>query len=153
METGEFRKNVDRAIAAGDPQAAGRMLGSAWFAEPGTALAGFVASRYERIAGSLGMLRQRLAILRSFTVEPLLPLLKSGAYSAGIALETHVGEFNSYAQEMLDIDSALYRFSPDIVIRAVQSRDVAPDIWYGESEGEGVVERYAGWIAAFRRHS
>src|SRR6185369_13136932 len=122
METREFRKNVDAAIASDDPHSAARMLASAGSAEPGNALAGFVASRYERIAPSLDMLRKRLAILRSFTVEPLVPLLKSGAFSAGIALETHVGEFNSYAQEILDGESALYTFSPDIVILAVQTR-------------------------------
>ena len=153
MEMGEFRKSVDGAIAGGDRRAAAQMLASAWSSEPGTALAGFVASRYERIAPGLGMVRKRLAILRSFTVEPLVPVLKSGAFSGGIALETHVGEFNSYAQEMLDGESALYRFSPDVVILAVQTRDVAPGLWCGESEGEDVVERYAGWIAAFRRHS
>ena len=153
MELGEFRKTVDRAIAAGDPRAAAHMLASAWSSDPGSALAGFVASRYERIAPGLGMLRKRLAILRSFTVEPLVPLLKSGAYSAGIALDTQIGEFNSYAQELLDGESPLYEFSPDIVILAVQTRDVAPGLWCGESAGEGVVERYAGWLAAFRRHS
>src|SRR6187401_224467 len=109
MELGEFRKTVDRTIAAGDQRAAAHMLASAWSSDPGSALAGFVASRYERIAPGLGMVRKRLAILRSFTVEPLVPVLKSGAFSGGIALETHVGEFNSYAQEMLDGESALYR--------------------------------------------
>src|SRR6187401_3432064 len=128
MELGEFRKTVDRTIAAGDQRAAAHMLASAWSSDPGSALAGFVASRYERIAPGLGMLRKRLAILRSFTVEPLVPLLKSGAYSAGIALDTQIGEFNSYAQELLDGDSPPYKFSPDVVILAVQTRDVAPGL-------------------------
>ena len=73
MVTGEFRKDVDRAIDAGDAAAAARMLAAAWELEPGSPLAGFVASRYDRIAGDLGLLKQRWAILRSFTVEPVLP--------------------------------------------------------------------------------
>src|SRR5262245_5988210 len=98
MVTAEFREGVDRAIAKGDVSAAASMLASAWELEPGSALAGFVSSRYDRIAGHLGLLPQRWAILRSFTVEPLVSLLKAGAYAAGIALETHLGEFNAYAQ-------------------------------------------------------
>ena len=153
MATADFRKKVDDTIAAGDAQAAARLLAAVWSAEPAAAMAGFVASRYERIAPALGLVAKRLAILRSFTVEPLIPLLKAGAYTAGIALDIHVGEFNAYAQELLDGDSALYRFSPDVAILAVQARDVAPDLWRGESAGDDVVERYAAWIASFRRHS
>ena len=111
MVTGEFREGVDRAIALGDASGAAKMLASAWELEPGSALAGFVSSRYDRIAGRLGLLPQRWAILRSFTVEPIVPLLKAGAYAGGIALQTHLGEFNAYAQEILDPGSALYRFA------------------------------------------
>src|ERR1035441_3816107 len=86
METGEFRRDVDRAIAAGDASGAARMLASAWEREPGSAMAGFVASRYDRIAGSLGLLKQRWAILRSFTVELVVPIFKAGAYAGGIEI-------------------------------------------------------------------
>jgi FkbH-like protein len=153
METGEFRRDVDRAIAAGDASGAARMLASAWEREPGSALAGFVVSRYDRIAARLGLLQQRWAILRSFTVEPVVPLFKAGAYAGGIALETHLGEFNAYAQEMLDPASALYGFQPDAAILAVQTRDVAPGLWRGETAADDVLSRFGDWIASFRKYS
>src|SRR5450631_4528004 len=153
MVTGEFRQDVDRAIAGGDVQGAARMLASAWEREPGSALAGFVASRYDRIAGPLGLVKQRWAILRSFTVEPVVPVLKAGAYAGGVALETHLGEFNAYAQEILDPGSALYRFQPDVAVLAVQTRDVAPALWRGEPAREDVLSRFGGWIASFRKYS
>jgi FkbH-like protein len=153
METGEFRRDVDRAIAAGDASGAARMLASAWEREPGSALAGFVVSRYDRIAARLGLLQQRWAILRSFTVEPVVPLFKAGAYAGGMALETHLGEFNAYAQEMLDPASALYGFQPDAAILAVQTRDVAPGLWRGESAADDVLSRFGDWIASFRKYS
>jgi FkbH-like protein len=153
MVSGEFRKDVDRAIDAGDASAAARMLAAAWEMEPGSPLAGFVASRYDRIAVHLGLLTQRWAILRSFTVEPVLPVLKAAAYAAGIALEIHLGEFNAYAQELLDSESALYRFQPDATVLAVQTRDVAPDLWRGESAADDVLGRFGDWIGSFRRHS
>jgi len=155
METGEIRKNVDTAIANGETALAARMLAAMWQAGPSSALAGFVASRYERIADRLGMLQQRWAILRSFTVEPLVPLLRAGAYTAGVALEVFVGEFNAYAQEILDGESPLYKFDPGVAVLAVQTRDVAPQIWRGEgdADADGVVARYSSWITAFRSHS
>ena len=153
MQTEEFRGGVDRAIAAGDASGAARMLASAWELAPGSALAGFVASRYDRIAGPLGLLKQRWAILRSFTVEPVVPILKAGAYAGGIALETHLGEFNAYAQEILDPASALYRFQPDAVVLAVQTRDVAPALWRGEPAADDVLSRFGDWIGSFRKYS
>ena len=153
METGDFREDVDRAIAAGDAAGAARMLATAWEMEPGSALAGFVASRYDRIAPRLGLVKQRWAILRSFTVEPVVPILKAGAYAGGVALETHLGEFNAYAQEILDPGSALYRFQPDVAVLAVQTRDVAPALWRGESATDDVLGRFGGWIGSFRTYS
>ncbi len=153
METAEFRKGVDRAIAAGDTSGAASMLASAWGREPGPALAGFVVSRYDRIAGQLGLLNQRWAVLRSFTVEPVVPLLKAGAYAAGIALKTYLGEFNAYAQEILDPGSALYRFQPDVAVLAVQTRDLSPALWRGEPAADDVLSRFGDWIAGFRKHS
>src|ERR1035438_7167271 len=134
MDTGDFCGDVDRAIARGEACGAARM----------------VASRYDRIAGRLGLLRQRWAILRSFTVEPLVPVFKAGAYAAGIALETHLGGFNAYAQEILDPGSALYRFQPDAAILAVQTRDVAPGLWQGEPAPDDVLSRFGDWIGRFR---
>src|ERR1035441_8310886 len=153
METGEFRKDVDGAIARGDASGAARMLASAWELDPGSALAGFMASRYDRIVGSLDLLRQRWAFLRSFTVEPVMPVFKAGAYAVGVALETHLGEFNAYPQEILDAGSALYRFQPDVALLAVQTRDVAPELWRGEPATDDVLSRFGGWIANFRKHS
>jgi FkbH-like protein len=153
METGDFRQDVDRAIAAGDATGAARMLATAWEMEPGSALAGFVASRYDRIAPGLSLVKQRWAILRSFTVEPVVPVLRAGAYAGGVALETHLGEFNAYAQEILDPGSALYRFQPDVAVLAVQTRDVAPALWRGESAADDVLSRFGGWIRSFRANS
>src|ERR1022692_4752865 len=153
METGDFRGDVDRAIAAGDAFGAARMLASAWELEPGSAMAGFVAARYGRIAGSLGLLQQRWAILRSFTVEPVVPVFKAGAYAAGIALETHLGEFNAYAQEILDPGSALYRFQPDAAILAVQTCALPSGLWHGEPAPDDVLSRFGDWIGSFRKYS
>jgi FkbH-like protein len=75
--------------------------------------------------------RLKVAFLRSYTVEPSIPFLRALARLYGVDLTVKVGDFNSYAQEVIDPTSWLYQFNPDIVILASQTRDVAPDLWYG----------------------
>jgi FkbH-like protein len=138
------------------------VLGELWRVEPGVAAAAFVVSRYQRIGPALSLQRHRLAILRSFTVEPALPVLRAEALVAGLDLAVHAGDFNAYVQEIVDPGSALYRFEPETAILAVESRDAAPRLWgewadlsAGEAREEmgAVAERFQSWIAAFRRHS
>ena len=127
------------------------MLASAWALAPSSALAGLVASRYDRIAGAWSFeaaLRYPAVLYR----EPLVPVLKAGAYAGGMALETHLGEFNAYPQEILDPGSALYRFQPDVAILAVQTRDVAPALWWGEPSADDVLDRFGDCIRTFRRY-
>ena len=56
----------------------------------------------------------------------------------------------------------LYSFDPNIVVLAVQSRDIAPEIWdayadLSEAEAQAAVDRvlrdFAGWVRAFRERS
>jgi FkbH-like protein len=78
--------------------------------------------------------RLKVAFLRSYTVEPSIPFLRALARLYGVDLTVKVGDFNSYAQEVIDPASWLYQFNPDIVILASQTRDVAPDLWYGSGD-------------------
>jgi len=114
-----LREQIDRLIAAGSYQAAVCDLADFWRSDPGPAGAAFVNSRFEQMRDKLPLDPWRVAILRSFTVEPLAPLLRAEAFLAGIELAVHVGEFNAWAQELLDPTGAVYRFAPDAVILAV----------------------------------
>ena len=140
----DLRQQIEVSIAAGDRAGAARLLSEMWRAQGSAANAGFIAARYDRIREGLGLRPCRLAFLRSFTVEPIVPLLKAGAYVNGIALDVHLGEFNAWAQEMLDPGSAIYGFQPEIAILAVQTRDLALD---------NALDRLADAIAAFRRNT
>jgi len=114
-----LREQIDRLIEAGSYPAAVCDLADFWRSDPGPATAAFVNSRFEKMRDQLPLHPWRLAILRSFTVEPLVPLLRAEAFLAGIELTVHIGEFNAWAQELLDPASALYRFGPDAIILAV----------------------------------
>jgi FkbH-like protein len=158
----DLKREIDRLIADGQPRSAARRLNELWRGEASPSAAAFLVSRYEQLREHLGLLPYRIALLRSFTVEPVVPLLRAEAFVLGMDLQVHVGGFNAYAQEILDAGSSLYGYSPDAVILAMLAHDVAPDLTHGYADltPEGIdlaVERVTGsfrdWVRAFRSHS
>ena len=114
------RDAIHRLVMADQVAAAGA-LGELWRREPSLATASFVVSQFETLRPNLSLLPYRVAIARSFTVEPVIPLLRAEAFVAGIDLAVHSGSFNAYAQELLDPKSSLYQFTPDAIFLAVQT--------------------------------
>ena len=159
---GNLRAEIDRLIAESTADAAARRVSELWRREPGSATASFLAGRFDSLRDKLALTKFKLAILRSFTVEPIVPLLRAEAFGYGIDLEVHVGDFNTYVQDMVDAGSSLYRFAPNAVVLAVRTEDVAPDLARefadlspeAAKEAAGrVIRGYEQWIAAFRQHS
>lgn len=73
----------------------------------------------------------RVALLASFTVEPLVSFLAVEAARKGFRAEVYVAPFNSVAQELLDPGSGCARHRPDIVFIAQLLEDLAPAIVEG----------------------
>jgi FkbH-like protein len=158
----DLREEIDRLIAEGAAAKARSRMAELWRREPTSAAAFFLTARLDRLRGQLPLVPYKVAILRSFTVEPMVPLLRAAAFAHGIDLVVHVGDFNAYAQEILDPHSSLYRFAPDAVILAVRTTDIAPDLWLrfadlGSDAAQEAVRRVSSsvrqWIAAFRERS
>lgn len=155
-------QQVEKSIAQNLWGEAYTTLRQQWQKEPNVASAAYTVSLIRSFRDHVSLIPRRLAILRSFTVEPVVPLVRAAAFVNGIDLNVHVGQFNAYVQEILNKDSSLYSFAPDIVILAVQTRDLAPELWsrYPELTAldiQKVVDRALTdldhWIKAFRSHS
>ncbi len=165
-----LRAEVDKRMAEGAFDVVARRLAELWRRDPASGTASFVISRLdklrekgrEKLVDKLALTKFKLAILRSFTVEPIVPLLRAEAFAYGIDLEVHVGDFNTYVQDMLDSQSSLYRFAPNAVILAVRVDQAAPELWRdfadlapdtAQQAAERVVRGYEQWIGAFRKHT
>jgi len=157
-----LRQEIDQHLASGATALAATRLGELWLNGASPATAGFVVSRYERLRQSVPLLSHRAFLLRSFTVEPIIPLLRAAAFVNGIDLTVQVGDFNAYAQEILDPASRLYEFAPDLGIWALQTRDVAPELWeqyadLSSTETQHIISRvvtlFRDLLQAFRSHS
>jgi FkbH-like protein len=156
------RQQIEEELEQGHWLDAHLLLSQIWNQDPTTATAGYVIPRYERLRGHVPLATCRLAILRSYTVEPLIPLLRAAAFSSGIDISVQLSPFNAYVQELLNQNSLLYRFPPDVTILAVQTRDVAPELWESYAErtakiskatAHRVISEFNKWIQAFRSQS
>src|SRR5579864_5748756 len=150
------RNEVDRLVESSQWGAAARRLAELWRNEHAPALAPYVVSRFEKLRGKVPLGALRVALLRSFTVEPIVPLLRAEAFCAGLDLIVHVGDFNAYAQEILDAESSLYGFAPDVVIVAVQTVDIVSDLWrdyadLSEEAAEKASQRAAELMGQYMR--
>ncbi|HUO14449.1 MAG TPA: HAD-IIIC family phosphatase [Verrucomicrobiae bacterium] len=157
-----LRADVDRLIANGAVQLASGCMAELWREEAGLSVAPFLVSRFEQLRGKVTLTPYRLAVLRSFTLEPAIPLVRAEAFVKGIDLSAQLGDFNAYAQDILDADSSLYRFSPDAVILAARTPELAPDLWnqFADLSPDAVsaaiqrvVNSFAQWIRIFRERS
>lgn len=104
----------------------------------------------------------RLAILRNFTVEPLLPILKSEIARMGFFPCISVGGYDTIALDVMDPESALYRFHPDVIIIAQWLEALAPTfvtrfISLSEqalgAEVQRIVDTHVALVRAVRQHS
>lgn len=70
----------------------------------------------------------RVYFLRSFTLEQLVPVLRVRALLAGLRAEIAMSPYGQYQQDVLDPNSDLYRFQPNVVVLAVLLGDLAPSL-------------------------
>jgi FkbH-like protein len=69
----------------------------------------------------------RVALLRSYTAEPIEPILRLRLLLEGFRPSFWIGGYNQYAQEILDERSRLYEFRPDLVVMMIRLEEVMPD--------------------------
>lgn len=159
----QFADEIRHLIRTGSIDQARANLARFWKNTPGLAAAGFVNSMFEELAAAgLPLAKVRLAILRSCTLEPLIPLLRAEGFFGGMDMSVYLSEFNTYAQEILEPGSPLYAHKPDIAILSVQTRDVAPALWREFADlcmedvrqvQQEIVERFRNWVEVFRKFS
>ncbi|HET6247151.1 MAG TPA: HAD-IIIC family phosphatase [Tepidisphaeraceae bacterium] len=156
------RDDIDAEIAAGNFSRAKNLLAQLWRGSAKLSTASFVVGRFDLLRPHLELAACRAAILRSFTLEPVIPVLRCEAFLGGIDLEVRLGDFNAAAQEILAADGWVYTSPLDVVILAVQTRDISPPLWeqFTDLGGEAieaeifrVVSHFQQLIETFRQRS
>ena len=156
------KASIDELIAAGSAHEALVDLKAFFAAHKTLGNAQFVLTRMPKLAHLTPRKSARVAFLRTFTVEPAVPLLRASAALLGIDLHVQVGEFNTYAQDLLSPSGFLSECDPSIVILAAQMRDLLPDVWNRSTSMSAVdmaalcdrqIDDLRSYLTAFRSRS
>ena len=70
----------------------------------------------------------KLALLRNFTLEPLVPVLKGEVSLANFHPHIYLGGYDTIAQDVLDLHSEFYSFKPDLVFLVQWLETLAPEL-------------------------
>ncbi len=106
-------------------------------------------------ADAAGLRTVRVAVLRTCTIEPLVPFIEAAGVARGIRPVFVLGDFNSIAQDILGGDGRFERAPVDVVILWVRLADLHPDFWHGygryfpdgtEAVLAEALERVIGWV-------
>ncbi len=106
--------------------------------------------------------KARVAVLSTFTFEPLLPFFEVEAARLGFATQVYQGPFNVVRQELLDPQSGCTAFQPQIVFIAHLLEDVCPALLHDfltlttsdvEEMIASTVAEIVSAVNAFRAHS
>ena len=151
----------DDASRQAESRRAAHMLAAHWRSAPSSAA--WTAGRFQKLAPALSAPKCDLLVLRSFTLEPVVPLTRACMAEYGVDLRVRFGEFNAWTQELLSPASLVYQDpNPDAIVLAVQTRDVSPALWVEAStldgaalsdEADRVAEAILGPLRALRERS
>jgi FkbH-like protein len=120
----------------------------------------FCASAFAGIADAikdqLGARALRTYVVRSVTVEPILSFLAAEAVLSNYVLDLQVGGYGSYADELLNSQSALADFKPDLILILLDLEEIAgrlPDLCADGigAKAEEEIEECAGRMAQLLR--
>jgi FkbH-like protein len=135
-ERQDLRRRIKEAVASEDAGSAvghARRLLAAASSKPADVM--FCASALtgiaEAITSHLRAKRLKTFIVRSVTVEPILPFLTTEAVLSNYVLDLTIGGYGSYVDELLNPQSALVKFKPDLVFILLDLEDIAgrlPDL-------------------------
>jgi FkbH-like protein len=106
-------------------------------------------------AADAGFRQVRIALLYSTTTELLAPLLRLACFRDGLTADIYQAPYGNYRQEILDPESGLYRFKPDVVIIGVHWRDAHLPAFTADRVAEisRVIDELSGlWRVMLSRH-
>lgn len=101
-----------------------------------------------------GLSTLKLALLRNFTLEPLVPVLKGEIALAGFHPLLYLGGYDTIAKDVLDSSSEIYAFNPDLVFVFQWLETLAPQlvtrfVSLSESRVVEEIDRVVGRVLQF----
>jgi len=127
----DARKGFLSCVAAGDTWRAIQAARTLLKEDPSIRQLSFIRHAVEKIPPEkLSLTHFRVALLSSFSIEFIHnPLVVYGLLD-GLRIEIYQAGFGQFRQEILNPQSGLYGFAPDVVILAVEGKDWVPSAYH-----------------------
>ena len=72
----------------------------------------------------------KVALVSAFTLEPLIPCLQVQCAAQQIQLQCYQAPYAQYQQEILNPNSGLYQFQPQLTLLCVDTPALWPELWH-----------------------
>ena len=104
----------------------------------------------------------RIAVLRNYTVEMLTPVIIGEAAMMGFRPNVYIGGYDTVLQEVLDGNSQLYQFKPQIIILTLWLETLSPFISNSfptmeksdvEAEEKRIIDMIENCLTSIRRNT
>ena len=115
------------AVRQGDVSEAHSLLNNLVRLTPTAATYAYAFKERAKLVGETGK-PVRIALLSSFTIDQLSYYLDVESRLAGLNPAFYVAPFNQYTQDILNPESELYRFDPEIVFLFLALEDLFPEV-------------------------
>lgn len=142
---GLLRPAADLAAASGNHTRAHELLTRLGRSDSGLATIQYVYGTRKKLLET-GEPAVRIALLSSFTIDPLVPYVDLECRALRLQPEMYVAPFNTWERELLGEGSGVQRFQPQIAFLAVAADDLLPALATGsdvdlETAGAAAVDR------------
>ncbi|MEO8752443.1 MAG: HAD-IIIC family phosphatase, partial [Casimicrobiaceae bacterium] len=128
----QLRREVSARFAAGQTSEAVAAARNLLDRIPGLPTFRFLRKLVGNGAGrAAGLKPMKIALLSSFSIEFIHDSFCALGVASGLDFEIFQPGFGSFRQAILDADSALYAFAPDVVVLAVEGSAWAPAAYDG----------------------
>jgi FkbH-like protein len=155
------KEEIKSLVAESKPQQAHIKLGE--FIESHSTLDNYLYAEkiYEQLSKELKFRTFKIAILRSITIEPMLPFLKVKCFENKINPELYLGDYNIIDQEILNKNSGLYNFKPEVLIVFTRLEEMSPRLVDSylqlsseeiEAETENLLAKIENLVSTFREN-
>ncbi|HYR07340.1 MAG TPA: HAD-IIIC family phosphatase [Longimicrobium sp.] len=155
---GLLRATAEILLSSGDGARAHDILTRLGRADPSPATVEWVMASRARLPDAFGP-RARVAVLSTFTIDPVRPFLDVELRAAGMVPEIYVAPFDAWEREVRDPASGLRAFDPHAVCFALAADDLLPELAGApapdalRAAGAQAVDRITAAVAALRAWS
>lgn len=121
-----------------------------------------VEKAYRRLSKARPTADIKVAWLGNHTMEPVARAAAVSAFVHDLVIDDYVGPFDQYFQPILDDESELIRFAPQVIVLWLSLRGLAPALVAGgaglsamdrEAHAEAVLRRIGQWVEQAKRRT